>query len=169
MAQRKVRSRACLRSSTKRFDRARSKRYTGSTASPVVVCRSAFRYCCACRRTILPQTGERRLLRQAQFSTSRPTRLGSNSPQRSRPRVSQSHHQLKSGTAFSLVRPTNVHGRQQPSSNCGLAACHLAETLSSYCGAPGQRNARIRGASQSRNSPLLTPRHSPSSIRCAAC
>ena len=49
--------RACLRSSTKRFDLARSKRYTGSPESLVVVCRSAFRYCCACRRTILPQTG----------------------------------------------------------------------------------------------------------------
>ena len=36
------------------------------TASLIVVCRSIFRYCYACRRTILPQTGARRLLRQAQ-------------------------------------------------------------------------------------------------------
>ena len=35
------------------------------TASLIVVYRSIFRYCYACRRTILPQTGARRLLRQA--------------------------------------------------------------------------------------------------------
>ena len=57
--------RACLRSSTKGFDLARSKRYTGSTASLIVVYRSALRYYYACRRTILPQTGAQRLLRQA--------------------------------------------------------------------------------------------------------
>ena len=57
--------RACLRSSTKGFDLARSKRYTGSTASLIVVYRSALRYYYVCRRTILPQTGAQRLLRQA--------------------------------------------------------------------------------------------------------
>ena len=57
--------RACLRSSTKGFDLARSKRHTGLTASLIGVCRSAFGYCYACRRTIFPQTGARRLLRQA--------------------------------------------------------------------------------------------------------
>ena len=47
------------------FDLVRAKRYRVSTASPIVVCRSTFRYCYSCRRTILPQTGTRRLLRQA--------------------------------------------------------------------------------------------------------
>ena len=60
--------RACLRSSTKGFDLARSKRYTGSAASLIVVYRSALRYYYACRRTILPQTGDQRLLRQALHS-----------------------------------------------------------------------------------------------------
>ena len=57
--------RACLRSSTEGFDLVRLKRYRVSTASLIVICRSTFRYCYACRRTILPQTGARRLLRQA--------------------------------------------------------------------------------------------------------
>ena len=57
--------RACLRSSTEGFDLVRSKRYRVSTASLIVVYRSTFRYCYFCRRTILPQTGARRLLRQA--------------------------------------------------------------------------------------------------------
>ena len=39
--------------------------YRVSTASLVVVYRIIVRYCYACRRTILPQTGARRLLRQA--------------------------------------------------------------------------------------------------------
>ena len=38
------------------------------TASLIVVCRSIFRYCYVYRRTILPQTGARRLLRQALHS-----------------------------------------------------------------------------------------------------
>ena len=58
-----------LRSSTEGFDLVRSKRYRVSTASLIVVCRITSRYCYACRRTILPQTGARRLLRQAQYST----------------------------------------------------------------------------------------------------
>ena len=57
---------ACLRSSTEGFDLVRSKRYRVSTASLIVVHRSTFRYRYSCRRTILPQTGARRLLRQAQ-------------------------------------------------------------------------------------------------------
>ena len=36
-----------------------------SPTSPIVVYRSTVRYCYACRRAILPQTGARRLLRQA--------------------------------------------------------------------------------------------------------
>ena len=60
--------RACLRSSTEGFDLVRSKRYRVSTASLVVVYRIIVRYCYACRRTILPQTGARRLLRQALHS-----------------------------------------------------------------------------------------------------
>ena len=72
---RKVRSRACLRSSTEGFDLVRSKRYRVSTASLIVVCRSMFRYCYACRRAILPQTGAWRLLRQAQYGTLWPTIL----------------------------------------------------------------------------------------------
>ncbi len=56
---------ACLRSSAEGFDLVRSKRHRVSTASLIVVYRSTFRYCCAYRRTILPQTGARRLLRQA--------------------------------------------------------------------------------------------------------
>ena len=59
--------RACLRSSTEGFDLVRSKRYRVSTASLIVVYRSTFRYCYSCRRTILPQTGARRLLRQALY------------------------------------------------------------------------------------------------------
>ena len=54
--------RACLRSSTEGFDLVRSKRYRVSTASLIVVYRSTFRCCYPCRRTILPQTGARRLL-----------------------------------------------------------------------------------------------------------
>ena len=57
--------RACLRSSTEGFDLVRTKRYRVSTASLIVVYRSTFRYCYSCRCTILPQTGARRLLRQA--------------------------------------------------------------------------------------------------------
>ena len=60
--------RACLRSSTEGFDLVRSKRYRVSTASLVVVYSIIVRYCYACRRTILPQTGARRLLRQALHS-----------------------------------------------------------------------------------------------------
>ena len=44
--------RACLRSSTEGFDLVRLKRYRVSTASLLVICRSTFRYCYACRRTI---------------------------------------------------------------------------------------------------------------------
>ena len=70
--------RACLRSSTEGFDLVRLKRYRVSTASLIVVYRSTFRYCYSCRRTILPQTGARRLLRQARYleSLARPGRSG---------------------------------------------------------------------------------------------
>ena len=57
--------RACLRSSTEGFDLVRSKRYRVSTASLIVIYRIIVRYCYVYRRTILPQTGARRLLRQA--------------------------------------------------------------------------------------------------------
>ena len=73
--------RACLRSSTEGFDLVRSKRYRVSTASLVVVYRIIVRYCYACRRTILPQTGARRLLRQALHQLSNPA-LIQTEPQR---------------------------------------------------------------------------------------
>ena len=46
------RYRACLRSSAKGFDLVRSKLYRVSAASLIGACRSAFRCCYACRRTI---------------------------------------------------------------------------------------------------------------------
>ena len=73
--------RACLRSSTEGFDLVSSKRYRVSTASLIVVYRSTVRYCYACRRTILPQTGARRLLKQALHSL----------PGRARSRPSAAH------------------------------------------------------------------------------
>ena len=83
------------------------KRYKVSTASLIVVYHSSFRYYYVYRRTILPQTGARRLLRQAQKGSQEVDRRSCNAatweqavfaecamPSRSRARLSgtvQSH------------------------------------------------------------------------------